>query len=89
MNLDTDKSIHNTLKATEISIPNKKKNINLKSISVPEKNMNKYQGEAVEKDGSKKKQNIDCGTKAIFTNEQAQKNLRFSFPVFNFGSCPI
>ena len=37
--------------------------------------MNKYQAEAVEKEGSKKKQKIGCRTKAIFTNEQAQKNL--------------
>ena len=75
LNSDTDKSSHNILKATEISIPNKNKKINLKSVSVPEKNMNKYQAEAVEKEGSKKKQKLGCRTKAIFTNEQAPKNL--------------
>ena len=75
LNSDTDKSSHNSWKATEISIPNENKKINLKSISVPEKNKNKYQAEAVEKEGSKKKQKIGCRTKAIFTNEQAQKNL--------------
>ena len=75
LNSDTDKSSHNSWKATEISIPNEDKKINLKSISVPEKNKNKYQAEAVEKEGSKKKQKIGCRTKAIFTNEQTQKNL--------------
>ena len=71
-NLTTDKIDSKTSKATEIS---KSKKLDLKRISVFEENMNKYQAVAVEKKGSKKKQNIGCRTKAVFTNEQAQKNL--------------
>ena len=65
----------NTLKATDISIPNESKILDLKSTTVPEKNTNKYHAAAVETKSSKEKQNNGCRTKAIFTNEQAQKKL--------------
>ena len=77
-NSTTDKSNCNTLKATEISIPNESKILDLKSITVPEKNTNKYHAAAVETKSSKEKQNNGCRTKAIFTNEQAQKKLSSS-----------
>ena len=77
-NSTTDKSNCNTLKATEISIPNESKILDLKSTTVPEKNTNKYHAAAVETKSSKEKQNNGCRTKAIFTNEQAQKKLSSS-----------
>ena len=66
------------MKATDISIPNESKILDLKSTTVPEKNTNKYHAAAVESKSSKEKQNNGCRTKAIFTNEQAQKKLSSS-----------
>ena len=71
-NLDYDK---HTLKATEMSIPNKSEKLELKCIPVPEKNMNTYFEAAEEKEGLRKVQNNDCQNAAIFTNEDAQHNL--------------
>ena len=77
-NSTTDKSNCNKLKATEISIPNESKILDLKSITVPEKNTKQYHAAAVETKSSKERQNKGCRTKAIFTNEQAQKKLSSS-----------
>ena len=56
-----------SIKATEISIPNKSEKLELKCIPTLEA--------AVKKEGSKKVQNNDCRNVAIFTNEHAQNNL--------------
>ena len=74
-NSTTDKSNCNKLKAAEISIPNESKILDLKSITVPEKNTKQYHAAAVETKSSKERQNKGYRTKAIFTNEQAQKKL--------------
>ena len=62
------------MKTTEISISNESEKLELKDISVPEKNMNTYFEAAVEKEGTKKVKNNDCQNTAIFTNEQAGNN---------------